>query len=73
MINCVFYIKDNQKCSLGFHGGYPTAETCRECIERGWNTEENAKELMERYMVSHPPLIEQVSGCCDSARNYIDR
>jgi hypothetical protein len=73
MINCKFYkeIKD-RICSLGFHGGFPTEETCLQCIKNGWNTEQHAKELFERFEKSHPVSVQQVSGCCDSARNYID-
>jgi hypothetical protein len=73
-MNCIFYKKKkNSVCELGYHGGLPTKETCIHCINNGLNTEEKAKELFDIIKISHPSSAPRVSGCCDSARNYIDR
>jgi hypothetical protein len=60
-------------CGLGLYGGKPSHGTCNRCIERGENNEAFAAELAARAERSHPSTAKRVSGCCDSAKNYIDR
>ncbi len=59
-------------CGLGLYGGKPWAGNCINCIEKGQNNETYAKELFAKAERSHPSSAPRVSGCCDSARNYID-
>jgi hypothetical protein len=70
MIDCDYY--NNGTCKLGLHGGSPLKGNCLACIKSGENNEKYAKELFERYERSHPSNVARISGCCDSARNYID-
>jgi hypothetical protein len=58
-------------CSLGLYGGRPFVGACMRCIANGENTPEFAAKLRDRADVSHPSSANQVSGCCDSARNYL--
>jgi len=58
-------------CGLGYYGGKVTVGTCNQCIERGQNNPQHAAELAARAERSHPSTAKRVSGCCDSARNYI--
>jgi hypothetical protein len=71
------HIKESTKqyniCGLGMYGGKPSHGTCRLCVEKGQNNAEYAAELAARAERSHPSGAKRVSGCCDSARNYIDR
>jgi hypothetical protein len=60
-------------CKLGMYGGMPSRNICNHCIEKGQNNEEYAKQLFMRVEISHPSTARRASGCCDSARNYIDR
>jgi hypothetical protein len=59
-------------CKLGLYGGQVTVGDCKLCIEKGQNNEAYAKELFAKAERSHPSSAPRVSGCCDSARNYID-
>jgi hypothetical protein len=70
LIYCNF-LKDG-KCELGLHGGFPHAGNCTACINANENNEEYAKMLFSNYEKSHPSDKPKVSGCCDSAKNYID-
>jgi hypothetical protein len=72
-MNCKFWSKTHPVCKLGMYGGMPSVGMCKQCIERGQNNEAYAKELFARGEQSHPSAAPRVSGCCDSARNYIDR
>jgi hypothetical protein len=73
MINCAFYNKNkNPICLLNYHGGFPSNDTCIDCIKSELNNEKSAKTLFEKYEKSHPAGVDRISGCCDSARNYID-
>jgi hypothetical protein len=72
-MNCKFWSKTHPVCKLGFYGGMPSRGICEICISKGQNNEEYAKELFSRVEKSHPSGAGQVSGCCDSAKNYIDR
>jgi hypothetical protein len=72
MINCSFWSKSHPICKLGMYGGMPSKGICERCIERGQNNEEYAKELFAKAERSHPSGVARISGCCDSARNYID-
>jgi hypothetical protein len=63
--------KEYNACNLGMYGGKPSHGTCNLCIERGQNNPQHAAELAARAERSHPPSARKVSGCCDSARNYI--
>ena len=63
--------KEYNTCNLGMYGGKPSHGTCKVCIERGQNNESYAKELFAKAERSHPSSAPRVSGCCDSARNYI--
>jgi len=58
-------------CSLGLYGGKPFVGNCNSCIERGENTPEFAAQLASRSERSHPATAARVSGCCDSAKNYL--
>ena len=58
-------------CALGLYGGRPWIGNCKECIERNQNNPQHAAELAARAERSHPSTAKRVSGCCDSARNYI--
>jgi hypothetical protein len=58
-------------CALGMYGGRPSHGTCKVCIERGQNNPQHAAELAARAERSHPSIAKRVSGCCDSAKNYI--
>ncbi len=60
-------------CGLGYYGGFPDVDTCVKCIKNKWNTKERAEELFELEKKTHPQTVDRISGCCDSARNYIDR
>jgi hypothetical protein len=40
-------------------------------MEKNQNNEAYAKELFAKAERSHPPTAKRVSGCCDSAKNYI--
>jgi hypothetical protein len=64
--------KEYNVCGLNLYGGKPSHGTCKVCIERGHNNEEYAKELFAKAERTHPSSAPRVSGCCDSARNYID-
>lgn len=64
--------KEFNACALGLYGGKPSHGTCKLCIERGQNNEEYSKELFAKVERSHPSGAPRVSGCCDSARNYIE-
>jgi hypothetical protein len=73
-VKCEFQIERNPAgyyCSLGFYGGEPDDEACRLCIELGQNNVRHAIELAARAERSHPSTAKRVSGCCDSAKNYI--
>jgi hypothetical protein len=63
--------KEYNACGLGMYGGKPSHGTCKLCIERGQNNEQHAAELAARAERSHPSTAKRVSGCCDSAKNYI--
>jgi hypothetical protein len=73
---CQYRIKGNRGhmniCQLGLYGGRVTDGGCRDCIKKGQNNPEYKKELFARAERSHPSTAKRVSGCCDSARNYID-
>jgi len=58
-------------CALGLYGGKPSHGTCQVCIAKGQNTPEYAKQLFEKAERTHPSTAPRVSGCCDSARNYL--
>jgi hypothetical protein len=63
--------KEYNACGLGMYGGRPSHGTCALCVERGQNNPQHAAELAARAERSHPSTAKRVSGCCDSARNYI--
>jgi hypothetical protein len=63
--------KEYNTCNLGMYGGKSSHGTCKVCIEKGQNNEAYAKELFAKAERSHPSSAPRVSGCCDSARNYI--
>jgi hypothetical protein len=73
-MKCSFITKQTKEyniCAIGLYGGKPSHGTCRLCIERGENTAEFAAQLAERSERSHPATAARVSGCCDSAKNYL--
>jgi hypothetical protein len=72
-MKCEFFSKSHPVCKLGMYGGMPSHKICLHCIESGQNNQEYAEELAARAERSHPSTAKRVSGCCDSARNYIDR
>ena len=59
------------KCALKLYGGNPWIGNCQDCIAKNQNNPQHAAELAARYERSHPSSAPRVSGCCDSARNYI--
>jgi hypothetical protein len=63
--------KEYNACALGMYGGRPSHGTCNRCIERNQNNPQHAAELAARAERSHPSTAKRVSGCCDSAKNYI--
>jgi hypothetical protein len=70
-MNCKFWSKNHPVCELGLYGGMPSTRICNLCIERNQNNPQHAAELAARAERSHPSTAKRVSGCCDSARNYI--
>jgi hypothetical protein len=73
-MNCQYIIsttKEYNTCALNLYGGKPSHGTCARCIESKENTTDFAKQLQERADQSHPINAKKVSGCCDSAKNYI--
>jgi hypothetical protein len=63
--------KEYNACGLGLYGGKPSHGTCQQCIAKNQNNPQHAAELAARAERSHPSTAKRVSGCCDSARNYI--
>jgi hypothetical protein len=63
--------KEYNACALGLYGGKPSHGTCQACIAKGQNNEAHAKELFAKAERTHPTNRTRISGCCDSARNYI--
>ena len=59
-------------CKIGMFGGHPYIGNCIQCISSNQNNKDYATELNDRYSKSHPSDKSKVSGCCDSAKNYID-
>jgi hypothetical protein len=74
--NCQYREKRGKKemnvCHLGLYGGRVTDSGCLTCIEKGQNNKEYKQQLFEKAKRSHPSGVARISGCCDSARNYID-
>jgi hypothetical protein len=69
-ISCKFLL--NSKCLIGWYGGNPTEKNCHFCIASERNNE-NAKAASDLLLEkSHPSDKPRISGCCDSAKNYID-
>jgi hypothetical protein len=58
-------------CKIKLYGGHPYIGNCIECVSRNQNNPQHAAELAARAERSHPSTAKRVSGCCDSARNYI--
>jgi hypothetical protein len=58
-------------CTLGLYGGRVEDGGCRQCISKGQNSPKYAKELFAKAERTHPANRPRISGCCDSARNYI--
>jgi hypothetical protein len=63
--------REYNACGLGLYGGRPSHGTCSRCMEQGENTPEFAQALIARSEKSHPLSQRKISGCCDSAKNYI--
>lgn len=59
-------------CRLGLFGGKPHQGNCKACIEFGENNQEYANSLFASYQNSHPLSKSRISGCCDSAQNYVN-
>jgi hypothetical protein len=64
--------KEHPVCKLGMYGGMPSNNICNYCINNNQNNEEYAKQLFLLAEISHPSNKPRISGCCDSAKNYID-
>jgi hypothetical protein len=64
--------KNQFTCSIGLYGGIPYIGNCLNCVDKKQNTEAYASELFTKAERAHPSSAPRVSGCCDSARNYID-
>ena len=58
-------------CALGLYGGKPFLGVCQRCIANGENTPEFARQLEARAAAAHPDGATKISGCCDSALNYL--
>jgi hypothetical protein len=63
--------REYNACELGLYGGKPSHGTCSRCMEQGENTLEFAQALIAQAEKSHPSSQRKISGCCDSAKNYI--
>jgi hypothetical protein len=63
--------KEFNACALNLYGGKPSHGTCAQCIAKGQNNEAHARELFAKAERTHPSSRARISGCCDSARNYI--
>jgi len=57
-------------CTLGMYGGMPSFKMCELCVSHKENTREFALQLKTKFEKSHPETASNVSGCCDSAKNY---
>lgn len=67
MIDCQHFsprAKDGGTCDLGMHGGKPSHGVCKRCLERGDNTPEKAREIIERYEKAFPAQHRGITGCC---------
>ena len=58
-------------CALGWYGGKPYLGNGRSCIAAGHNTPEAKAEADAKAERTHPSTRARISGCCDSARNYL--
>jgi hypothetical protein len=72
-MKCSFWSKIHPVCKLGLYGGMPSYGICEKCISNNENNEKFAKEIKTRFEKSHPSNVNTISGCCDSAQNYIDK
>lgn len=57
-------------CAINRYGGRPHAIACGQCIAAGENTAAFGADLARVAAISHPPGLDRVSGCCDSATDY---
>jgi hypothetical protein len=64
--------KNQFTCSIGLYGGVPYIGNCLNCVDKKQNNESYAKELFVNVGRTHPSNRTRISGCCDSARNYIE-
>lgn len=75
-INCSHQVKTDSVnlfiCKIGMYGGHPYIGNCLECVNKNQNNEEYAKELFAKSERTHPSNRARISGCCDSAINYIE-
>jgi hypothetical protein len=75
-ISCEHQIETKAKnlfvCKIGLFGGHPYIGNCIQCISANQNNKDYINELNYRYSKSHPTDKPKASGCCDSAKNYID-
>ena len=65
--------KNQFVCGLGLYGGVPYIGNCINCVDKKQNNQNYANELIAKHNRTHPEKSNKISGCCDSARNYIDR
>jgi len=74
MIACKYFHKTKSgisTCLLGWFGGRPEKTDCEVCISKKQNNREARLAADARAERSHPSTAKRVSGCCDSAKNYI--
>lgn len=60
-------------CALGWYGGEPWAGNCLDCLKHERNTADAKAIFDATQQRAHPPSAPRVSGCCDSASNYLTR
>jgi hypothetical protein len=63
--------REYNTCGLGLYGGKPSQGICSRCVEQKENNLNFAQALIARSEKSHPLSQRKISGCCDSAKNYI--
>lgn len=70
MISCPHFTpraKDGGSCTLGMYGGKPSLGVCKNCIAKGQNNPEHAKDMEAIYEKAWPSGARRISGCCDRA------
>jgi len=57
-MNCEFYNELKKPiCLLWLHGGYPSENTCLECIKNGLNNQKSADEVFDFFKIDKPTMF----------------